>query len=46
MDRKIEKKKGLQKKHIYWFIGGLAFAFLLYKVIAGAGTSSLKVERR
>lgn len=45
MDRKIEKKKGLQRKHIYWIIGGLAFAFLLYKVIAGAGTSSLKVER-
>ncbi len=45
MDRKIEKKKGLQKKHIYWLIGGLAFAFLLYKVVTGAGTSSLKVER-
>ncbi len=45
MDRKIEKKKGLKKKHIYWIIGGLAFAFLLYKAISGAGTSTLKVER-
>ncbi|PIF03578.1 MAG: efflux transporter periplasmic adaptor subunit [Draconibacterium sp.] len=45
MDRKIEKKKGLQKKHIYWLVGGLLFVFLLYKVIAGAGTSTLKVEK-
>ncbi|PID94602.1 MAG: efflux transporter periplasmic adaptor subunit [Bacteroidetes bacterium] len=44
MDRKIEKKKGLKRKHIYWIVGGLAFAFLLYKVIAGSGVSTLKVE--
>ncbi len=45
MDRKIEKKKGLKKKHIYWIIGALAFVFLLYKAVSGAGTSTLKVER-
>lgn len=45
MDRKIEKKKGLKRKHLYWGIAGLAFVFLLYKIIAGAGTSWLKVER-
>ena len=45
MDRKIEKKKGLQRKHIYWIIGGLIFTFLLYKVISMSSTSSLKVER-
>lgn len=45
MDRKIEKKKGLQKKHILWMAGGALFLFLLIKIIAGAGTRSLKVDR-
>ncbi|MDO5665928.1 MAG: HlyD family efflux transporter periplasmic adaptor subunit, partial [Bacteroidia bacterium] len=45
MDRKIEKKKGLQKKHIIWIIGALIFAFLLFKIISGASTKSLKVDR-
>lgn len=45
MDRKIEKKKGFQKKHILWIAGGLIFAFLLFKIISGAGTKSLKVDR-
>ncbi len=45
MDRKIEKKKGLKKKHIFWIIGGLLFAGLLIKIIVSAGTKSLKVDR-
>lgn len=45
MDIKIEKKKGLQKKHILWIAGGLLFIFLLVKIIAGAGTKTLKVDR-
>jgi len=45
MDIKIEKKKGLQKKHIVWIAGGLLFIFLLVKIIAGAGTKTLKVDR-
>ena len=45
MDRKIEKKKGLQKKHILWIVAGVAFAFLAYKIIAEAGTKSLKIDR-
>lgn len=44
MDRKIEKKKGFKRKHLYWVIGGLAFAFLLYKAIFSSHTSTLKVE--
>lgn len=44
MDRKIEKKKGLKKKHMYWMAGGLAFAFLLYQAVFVAHTSTLKVE--
>lgn len=45
MDRKIEKKKGLQKKHIPWIAGGLLLTFVIIKIIAGAGTKSLKVDR-
>jgi len=45
MDIKIEKKKGLQRKHILWIAGVLLFIFLLVKIIAGAGTKTLKVDR-
>lgn len=45
MDIKIEKKKGFQKKHILWIAGVLLFIFLLVKIIAGAGTKTLKVDR-
>lgn len=45
MDIKIEKKKGLQRKHILWIAGGLLFIFLLVKIITGAGTKTLKVDR-
>lgn len=45
MDRKIEKKKGLKRKHIYWIIGGLAFAFLLYKAVFSSQISTLKIEQ-
>ena len=45
MDIKIEKKKGPQRKHILWIAGGLLFIFLLVKIIAGAGTKTLKVDR-
>lgn len=45
MDRKIEKKKGLQRKHILWMVGGLALAFVLFQIAKGAGTRSLKVDR-
>ncbi len=45
MDRKIEKKRGLQKKHILWVIAGVAFVFLAYKIIADSSTKSLKIDR-
>ncbi|MCK9346623.1 MAG: HlyD family efflux transporter periplasmic adaptor subunit [Bacteroidales bacterium] len=45
MDRKIEKKKGFQKKHILWIAGGLVFAFILFKIISDAGTKSLRIDR-
>lgn len=45
MDKVIEKKKGLRPKHIIWIIGGLAFAFLLYKVIFAENSSSFRAEK-
>jgi len=45
MDRIIEKKKGLRPKHILWIAGGLAFTFLLYKVIFAGNTSTFRAEK-
>jgi HlyD family secretion protein len=45
MDKKIEKKKGLKPKHIIWIVGGLAFAFLLYKVILGSDGTVYRAEK-
>lgn len=45
MDKKIEKKKGLRPKHIFWIIGGLAFAFLLYKVVMGSSGSVFRADK-
>lgn len=45
MDRKIEKKRGLQKKHILWIVAGVALVFLAYKIIADSSTKSLKIDR-
>jgi HlyD family secretion protein len=45
MDRKIEKKKGIRPKHIVYALVGLAFIFLLIKIISGSAVSTLRVER-
>lgn len=45
MDKTIAKKKGLQRKHIIWMIAGLAFAFLLYKVIFSDYSSVYRAEK-
>ena len=45
MDKIIEKKKGLRPKHILWIAGGLAFAFLLYKVIFTENSSTFRAEK-
>lgn len=44
MDKPIEKKKGLQKKHIWYILGGLAFVMLLYMAFFTDRTSTYKVE--
>ncbi len=44
MDRPIEKKKGLQKKHIWYILAGAAFIMLLYMAFFTDRTSTYKVE--
>lgn len=44
MDKPIEKKKGLQKKHIWYILGGSAFVMLLYMAFFTDRTSTYKVE--
>ena len=45
MDKIIEKKKGIRPKHIVWIAGGLALAFLLYKVIFAENKSTFRAEK-
>lgn len=46
MDRILEKKKGLQKKHIPYAAGGVVLLILLGWLIFGDHSSSLKVDSR
>lgn len=46
MDIKLEKKKGIQKKHIPYIIGGAAFVVILGSIIFGSHASTLKVDAR
>ncbi len=45
MDKVIERKKGLKRKHIVWIIGGLIFTFLLYKVVFSDHSSVFRTEK-
>jgi len=44
MDKVIEKKRGIKKKHIPYILGGLILMFACYKIFALTTTSSLNVE--
>lgn len=46
MDRVLEKKKGLQKKHIPYVAGGVALLAILGWLIFGDHSSSMKVDSR
>lgn len=46
MDIQLEKKKGLQKKHIPYVAGGTLFLVLLGWIIFGDHASTLKVDAR
>ena len=47
MDIQLEKKKGLQKKHIPYVAGGVLFVILLGWIIFGkaAGSAFTKIKR-
>ncbi|MCE1198986.1 MAG: efflux transporter periplasmic adaptor subunit, partial [Marinilabiliales bacterium] len=45
MDRVIEKRKGLQKRHLYWGIGGLLLLALIGRIIFGDHSSVVKTEK-
>ncbi len=45
MDRPIEKKTGIQKKHILYAAAGLAFIILIYMAFFTSRTSTYKVEK-
>lgn len=44
MDIKIEKKKGIQRKHIVYTLAGLALLFVGYKLLFAEGGSTYKTE--
>ncbi len=46
MDIKLEKKKGIQKKHIPYIAGGALFLLLLGWIIFGDHSSTLKIDSR
>ncbi|WP_255297516.1 efflux RND transporter periplasmic adaptor subunit [Anaerophaga thermohalophila] len=45
MDRVIEKKKGIRKRHVYMGTGGIAFLFLLYQIIWADHSSVMRVDK-
>jgi HlyD family secretion protein len=45
MDVKIEKKKGLKKKHIFWAVGGILFLTLLYYAFFAGSQSTYRAEK-
>jgi len=44
MDKKIEKKKGITKKHIWIALAVIAFLFIIYNIIFGDKSSKLNVD--
>lgn len=44
MDRPIEKKKGIKKKHIYMGLGAIAVVLLILKAFFAGNVSTLKVD--
>jgi HlyD family secretion protein len=45
MDRVIEKRKGIKKKHIYIALGAFVFLFLMYQIIWADHSSVMRVEK-
>ncbi|MFA6334159.1 MAG: efflux RND transporter periplasmic adaptor subunit [Bacteroidales bacterium] len=45
MDKLIDKKKGIQKRHIYWGLGVLALIFVIVKLVFGDHSSAFRTEK-
>jgi HlyD family secretion protein len=45
MDKIIEKKKGIKKKHIFWGIGGLAFIWLISVAFFKESVSTVRINK-
>lgn len=45
MDKVIEKKKGVQKKHIFWGLGALLIGFLVFKLAFGDHSAVFRAEK-
>lgn len=45
MDKVIEPKKGIQKKHIFWGLGAIIIVFLILKVVFGDHSSVFRAEK-
>ena len=45
MDKVIDKKKGIQKKHLVWGLGVLILVFLIIKVAFGDHSSVFRAEK-
>ncbi len=45
MDRIIEHKKGIKRKHIYWSIGVIVMAFMVYNMISASIMSVYRVNK-
>ncbi|MEG1585946.1 MAG: efflux RND transporter periplasmic adaptor subunit [Bacteroidales bacterium] len=46
MDIKIEKKKGIQKKHLPWLVGGLLLTGIIAAILFGNHQPTLQVKRK
>ncbi len=45
MDRIIEQKKGIKRKHIYWGIGVIVMGFLVYNMIFASNMSVYRIDK-
>ncbi len=45
MDRIIEHKKGIKRKHIYWGIGVIVMGFLVYNMIFASNMSVYRIDK-
>ncbi len=45
MDRVIEHKKGIKRKHIYWAIGAIIMFFLLFNMLFASNLSVYRIDK-